>query len=90
MSRRTQFDNVSTLSGHAKVEKAKNMIETARREFKIAFNMYRKNPSKENRELLDETRNHLLEIYDEFKVDVIFSWLNSPEMYRHNLRSRVV
>jgi DNA-binding transcriptional ArsR family regulator len=90
MSRRSQLDNVPTLSGHAKIEKAKNMIETARREFKIAFNMYRKNPSKENQELLDQTRNHLLEVYDEFKVDVIFSWLNSPEMYRHNLRSRVV
>ena len=90
MRRRSQFNNVPTFSGHAKVEKAKNMIETARGEFKVALNIYRKNPSKENQELLDQTRKHLLEVYDEFKVDVIFSWLDSPDMYRHNLRSRVV
>jgi len=90
MSRGSQFDNIPTLSGHAKVEKAKNMIETARREFKVAFSMYRKNPSPENQELLDQTRKRLLEVYDEYKVDVIFSWLDSPDMYRHNLRSRVI
>ena len=90
MSRRSQFGNTRTLSGLARLEKARNMIETARKEFKVALNIYRKNPCQENQELLDQTKKRLFDVYDEYKADVIFSWLDSPEIYRHNLRSKLV
>jgi len=90
MSRRSQFGNTPTLSGLARLEKARNMIETARKEFKVALNIYRKNPSQENQELLDQTKKRLFDVYDEYKADVIFSWLDSPEIYKHNLRSKLV
>ncbi len=66
------------------------MIEAARREFRVALNIYRKNPSQENQELLDQTKKRLFDVYDEYKADVIFSWLDSPEIYKHNLRSKIV
>jgi acyl-CoA hydrolase len=90
MSRRSQFGNTPTLRGLARLEKARNMIETARKEFKVALNIYRKNPSQENQELLDQTKKRLFDVYDEYKADVIFSWLDSPEIYKHNLRSKLV
>jgi hypothetical protein len=90
MNGRSQFNNAPTLSGLAKLEKAKNMIEAARREFRVALNIYRKNPSQENQELLDQTKKRLFDVYDEYKADVIFSWLDSPEIYKHNLRSKIV
>ena len=90
ISRNPHVDNTPMASGHVQIEKAKSMIENARKEFKVALNIYRKNPCRENEELVEKARSHLVQVYDEFKEDIIFSWINTPDMQRHNLRSRII